>query len=759
MKIKELNITEFGCLSERKITFDTENNGISIIYGENESGKSTILLFIKFMLYGLGRKSASNSERERSLSWSGHTAAGSMCFDYKGREYRIERRYNGAARSGSEQLSFVCLDDGEDIKTELSPGEYLFGVPREVFESSALVGQLAAGDINGEKTAASIQNMLISADESVDTAKILKALDKIRVNYRYKSKQGGSLYDDEQKLSALRRELETARDATLSLDGQIQRLEGARAELELTAHELKIKDELVGEINKINILRRFARLHQAEKQAEELDAKIKSLVAKELKTEFFPTRSHTAELKLYAKNLENAQDILNEKQLAADEAKKQTYDAELAELGAQAEADGDIENVMLKIGTREAAIRSARRLSAGFWALGILGAVVGIVCLILGKYVGAVAFSALAFPAVALISGMTRTKRLRMECKDIYNRYGATDSDTLSNRLEQAKKAILDKRAYEALCKKTQAELEDAKGRAETACEMLEITLKKTSPAVEASVENGNAEYTRLEAFIATHEKLCLERDRLLHFVENENGVLCDYDENELSCSISIDVSLVTPAFEADAARQRVFFLKKKEALEQKIFALGDSVANLRANAKNPLIIADRFAELEAKYRADCEFYDALTLAMESIERAGEVMGGSVMPSIVAQAGKLMSSISGEKYTALRTTSNFALSLDSEGYGVKADFLSGGTRDAAYLSLRMALFMRIFGEELPPLIFDEALCQIDDGRAERILKILSGLADDGVQCLMFTSHKRESAICARADIPYSILQL
>ena len=56
MIIKELYIAEFGGIKDKKIEFGNENM-LNIIYGENESGKSTVFLFIKFMLYGLQRKS------------------------------------------------------------------------------------------------------------------------------------------------------------------------------------------------------------------------------------------------------------------------------------------------------------------------------------------------------------------------------------------------------------------------------------------------------------------------------------------------------------------------------------------------------------------------------------------------------------------------------------------------------------------------------------------------------------------------------
>ena len=50
MIIKRVNIIAFGGLKDKIIDFD---NGINVIYGENEAGKSTIQSFIKIWLYGM----------------------------------------------------------------------------------------------------------------------------------------------------------------------------------------------------------------------------------------------------------------------------------------------------------------------------------------------------------------------------------------------------------------------------------------------------------------------------------------------------------------------------------------------------------------------------------------------------------------------------------------------------------------------------------------------------------------------------------
>ena len=99
MIIEKIIIKSFGLITDMTLEFSDKVNGIE---GQNESGKSTVLLFIKYMLYGLGRKAASNPDRERSLSWSGHTAAGSMTFEHGGTGSTVGLQFfiKGAVKEG-----------------------------------------------------------------------------------------------------------------------------------------------------------------------------------------------------------------------------------------------------------------------------------------------------------------------------------------------------------------------------------------------------------------------------------------------------------------------------------------------------------------------------------------------------------------------------------------------------------------------------------------------------------------------------------
>ena len=56
--IKELNIISFGKFENKNIKFD---KGFNLVFGKNESGKSTLASFVEGLLYGFDEgKSKSN---------------------------------------------------------------------------------------------------------------------------------------------------------------------------------------------------------------------------------------------------------------------------------------------------------------------------------------------------------------------------------------------------------------------------------------------------------------------------------------------------------------------------------------------------------------------------------------------------------------------------------------------------------------------------------------------------------------------------
>ena len=168
------------------------------------------------------------------------------------------------------------------------------------------------------------------------------------------------------------------------------------------------------------------------------------------------------------------------------------------------------------------------------------------------------------------------------------------------------------------------------------------------------------------------------------------------------------------------------------------------------------MILADRVQSLTEEYASAEEYYETLALTMEALSAAGEAMSGNITPALGRRAGEMMEYISAGRYANLSAGADYTPSLlDETQMTVTADLLSAGTRDVAYLCLRLALVMQLFEGEMPPLMLDDALCQVDDRRIVRILTLLSGLCDAQLQCLLFTCHKREASVCEEMSLSYT----
>ncbi|MBQ3060953.1 MAG: AAA family ATPase [Lachnospiraceae bacterium] len=92
MIIRELKIIGFGRHKDKKIEL---SDGINIIYGDNEAGKSTIAYFIYSMMYGIEKKRgkpAADSMYSKYQPIEGQWS-GSMRFSYDNREYEVFRSF------------------------------------------------------------------------------------------------------------------------------------------------------------------------------------------------------------------------------------------------------------------------------------------------------------------------------------------------------------------------------------------------------------------------------------------------------------------------------------------------------------------------------------------------------------------------------------------------------------------------------------------------------------------------------------------
>ena len=143
MKLKEIYAEEFGCLSDRHFT---PGEGLTLIEGENESGKSTLLALIRFLFYGFPRKNGPDGEeRDRRLSWRMALASGSLTLTHGGKDFTVSRRFLLRGSAGREQpletLAVSETDTGREVDLDgKTPGEYFLSLSMRAFSRVVLNG-------------------------------------------------------------------------------------------------------------------------------------------------------------------------------------------------------------------------------------------------------------------------------------------------------------------------------------------------------------------------------------------------------------------------------------------------------------------------------------------------------------------------------------------------------------------------------------------------------------------------------------------
>lgn len=94
MKIEKLQINAFGNIKNKEIAL---SNGINIIYGKNEAGKSTLFKFITSIFYGISKNKRGKeiTDYDRFKPWNTEEFSGKISYvlDNKKR-YEVFRDFN-----------------------------------------------------------------------------------------------------------------------------------------------------------------------------------------------------------------------------------------------------------------------------------------------------------------------------------------------------------------------------------------------------------------------------------------------------------------------------------------------------------------------------------------------------------------------------------------------------------------------------------------------------------------------------------------
>ena len=217
MRIESLHIDKFGKLRAFDLAFP---EGLTIVRGDNESGKTTILAFLRAMLYGLNGKSASiaQNDRRKYMPWGETSMGGSLRLTDGRSAWEIARVFGQTKKQDTLRVTDLASGEAVELPAGDEPGRVLLGVDEAVFADTLYVsarGSRPSGD--GAALTDKIRNLVGTGSEDVDLKSVLDRLRAAKNAIAPRAKDKG-------QLAAVQREQDEVQRALLASAQEQQEL-------------------------------------------------------------------------------------------------------------------------------------------------------------------------------------------------------------------------------------------------------------------------------------------------------------------------------------------------------------------------------------------------------------------------------------------------------------------------------------------------------------------------------------------------------
>ena len=310
MKIKNIKINSYGTLKQKEINL---KNKINIIYGKNESGKSTLLNFIKNIFYGISKNKNGKeiSDYEKYLPWVGEEFSGKIGYELNnGNYFEIYRDFH---KKNPKVFDANLEEISNNFKIDKKDGNQFFfeqtGVSEQTYVSTIMSAQQEVV-LDKQSQNILVQKLANLAGTGDDKVSFQKAMDKL--NKRQLEEVGTSRTQD-RPLNVVQNRMKTIE---FDLKDEKMHLENAE---HLQEQKQEIEQEILQEKNKNNIIQKLINLKQEkniEKEKINLKNKIKNeneeKIEKILKEKNELLKNNLEEEKNNFNNLENnSQKIAN----------------------------------------------------------------------------------------------------------------------------------------------------------------------------------------------------------------------------------------------------------------------------------------------------------------------------------------------------------------------------------------------------------------------------------------------------------------
>lgn len=256
MKINNLKINGFGKIENKEINLE---NKINIIYGKNESGKSTIFNFIVSMLYGCSKlkKGKNISNFEKYKPWNTEEFSGKIKYELdNNKKYEIIRKFKS-------KNPIIYNENSEDISKQFNNDKtkginYFYeqtGIDEDLFISTTAVAQeeIKIEKNNENLIIQKITNIASTGEDNTSYKNAINKLNKKQLN------EIGTARSNDRPINKIEKELKELKIKKNNLNNIITNKEN----FEIKNNKIKI--EINNSENKIEIIKNIKEIIERNK--------------------------------------------------------------------------------------------------------------------------------------------------------------------------------------------------------------------------------------------------------------------------------------------------------------------------------------------------------------------------------------------------------------------------------------------------------------------------------------------------------------
>lgn len=699
MKIKNIKVNAYGNIENKDINLE---EGINIIHGANESGKSTLLNYIISIFYGISRNKDGKalSDYEKYKPWNSNEFSGRISYKLEnGEKYEIFRDFN---KKNPKIYNDKLEDISDRFETDKKDGSKFFieqmGIDKQMYLSTVVSTQeeVRLDEKNQNMLIQKIANLAGTGEDNVSYKKaLIKLQEKIRDEI-------GTNKTSQKPVNIIEKEI-------VEINNKIVETEKYRSrKYEIDAEKEQILSEL-------------KELEQQKQILQELQNSMKN--EEETKNRLEIREKNRKDNIAKINELTNQKNTINAENERVQNAKNHLQDIIKGHKENIEKLNSEIE----KIANEKEETQEKEKPSISFIIITVVLAIALICSIILIKnyIISGVLGVAIIANIVFYVINKNKQKVNKAKLREKINQEKQYKREKLENQKQQiianinATEKELEKQEEQE--KQVNSELSMLKGQI--------ILLEKNNEKITEEIEQDN-KAIKEESNKNKQQIIEKYKDKNINdllYINDYQNYISKIEEtinnNRIRIKgLEIEYNTIVPQ------------LDEMVVLEEKLEADKEKLAELR------------------------EKESIINIAIENLMDAYEEMKTTITPKFTKNLSESIQKISSNKYNKVTINDENGMIIENNrGEYVEAIKLSTGTIDQLYLALRLSMIDELSKENLP-IILDESFAYSDNNRLKNMLQYLTSDLNNH-QTIIFTCTDREQKMLEAMNIPYNVVEL